>query len=422
LNLDAPLTLVTGFDRPNLYFEVQRLSGGREKTAALLQYLHSNPGKNGIVYCATRKAVEEVCDSLCVNGYGATRYHAGLADEERHANQDDFIYDRKSVMVATNAFGMGIDKSNVSFVIHYNMTKNIEGYYQEAGRAGRDGEAADCILYYNGQDVRTNQYLIEHNEGDDAIKAHNRELLKYMAFYSTSSDCLRSTILRYFGETAPVYCGHCSNCLTHFEALDISLAAKKIISCVYRVEQRGKEQGRPRYFGKTAIVDILHGSKNAKVMEAGFDTLSTYGLMADTPTARIRTILDYLIETGYLALSGTDYPVVARTEKSNAVLAKGFVLEMKLPKIEEVITARATVHEQEDAAVDQELLARLKTLRASLARTARVPAYVVFSNATLRDMCILKPRTRDDFLLVAGVGRRKLERYGADFLAEINRE
>ncbi|GMO40055.1 MAG: DNA helicase RecQ [Termitinemataceae bacterium] len=430
LKLDNPYCMTTGFDRANLYFEVQRLDTASEKTKALLNYIRSNKSKSGIVYCATRKTVEEVCYVLCANGIEATRYHAGLDDMERQQNQDDFIYDRKPIIAATAALGMGIDKSNVSFVIHYNMPKNIESYYQEAGRAGRDGEPADCILFYSAQDVHTNKYLIERadNASDDVtyatiqkMKKHNLELLKHMTFYSTTSDCLRGFVLKYFGDTAPTYCGHCSNCLSKFETVDITIEAKKIVSCVYRIEQRGIEKRAALNFGKTMIVDILHGSKNQKVLDAGFDTLSTYGIMADTSTARIRRILEYLIETDYLMLNGTEYPTVARSTKSSDIIKSGsdFKIEIKLPKTEEQIAIRNVIHLEEEAGLDLDLLAILKDLRIRLAAAAKVPAYIVFSDAALKDMCVKKPQTRDAFLNVSGVGNRKLEQYGDVFTSAI---
>ncbi|GMO34515.1 MAG: DNA helicase RecQ [Termitinemataceae bacterium] len=432
LELKNPYEIVTGFDRTNLYYEVQRLESAAEKNKAVFTYIQNNPNKSGIIYCSKRKTVEEVCDILNSAGVPTTRYHAGLADEERHANQDDFIYDRKTVMVATNAFGMGIDKSNVSFVIHYNMPKNIESYYQEAGRAGRDGENADCILFYSAQDVHTNKYLIEHSENSagiedidrslaDKLKKQNLELLKFMTFYSTTQYCLRSYILNYFGEKTNALCGHCSNCLTQFEETDITIEAKKIVSCVYRVEQRGNEKHGPIYFGKTMIIDILHGSKNNKVLEAGLNTLSTYGIMADNGTNRIRRILDYLIENDYLAISANEYPVVMRTEKSADVFKTDFSIIIKLPKAEKQTSARMDFYKEqnEDLNIDLSLFEKLKALRTKLASDAKIPAYIVFADASIKDMCIKKPVTKESFLNVSGVGKRKQEQYAEVFIAEI---
>ncbi|MDR1956486.1 MAG: DNA helicase RecQ [Treponema sp.] len=416
LPMENPYVLTTGFDRENLYFAVQTLPRSRDKTQALLEYLKSHPDKSGILYCSTRKTVEELCDTLKDAGYAATRYHAGLDDQERQHNQDDFIYDRKSLMVATNAFGMGIDKSNVSFVIHYNLPKNIESYYQEAGRAGRDGGPADCILFYSPQDIRINTFLIttpQHDEPlrDPAIVSHNLELLKAITYYATATDCLRARLLAYFGDAPPHYCGNCSNCTTRFESMDIRLPAQKIISCVYRLEQRGKR------FGKTMVIDILRGSKNQKLLSQGLDTLSTYGIMADMDVHRIRTILDYLVSQEYLALEGDTYPVLCPASRSGEIIFEQKPLSMMLEKARPPHTTAPVT----SAAFDEELFAKLKALRDQLAQEARMPAYIIFSDATLRDMCRKKPLTREQFLTVSGVGQVKMEKYGPVFTTLIRK-
>ena len=408
LALRNPLNVNTGFDRPNLYFEVEK---PKDKKRALLAYLDKRKELSGIVYCATRKTVEEVCIMLESQGFLATRYHAGLEDSERRKNQDDFLYDRKTIMVATNAFGMGIDKSNVSFVIHYNMPKNIESYYQEAGRAGRDGAPSDCILLYSGQDVQINKYLITQSDDEDEASApelelYKLELLKQMTFYSTGTDCLRRRLLEYFGEEAPVYCGNCSSCLTEFEDCDVSLEGRKITSCVYRLKERN------RSFGKTMIIDILRGSKNQKILNFGLDSLSTWGIMADTSAHRIRIILDCLLDEGILVQEGDEYPTIIMGN-AGALLRQERQLIMKLPK--EKAALPETTHDVPAAVIDRLLLDKLKTLRKEIAKKEAVPAYIVFSDASLQDMCRKKPVSLVQFSAVNGVGQVKLEKYGEIF-------
>lgn len=417
LGLRSPFTITTGFDRQNLYFEVRRPA---ERLSELIKIVDENRGKSTIVYCATRKNVEVVCDALCDRGFAATRYHAGLSDDERRRNQDAFLYDKCGIMVATNAFGMGIDKSNVSLIIHYNMPKNIESYYQEAGRAGRDGEPASCILLYNGQDVALARFLIENSNEDNEelsekekaeLRRKDYERLKQMTFYATTNDCLRASILKYFGEKPPVFCGHCSNCCTSFETADITTEAQKIISCVYRIYNHNG-----RYLGKAAITDILHGSKAEKLIKNGYDTLSTYGIMSDIPVHRIRLILDNLIEKGFLGVREGEYPVVVPTELAANAIRSGQRFEMKLPKEAKRITAKEKPAEHP---INTELLSKLKEKRRKIAEKARIPAYLVFTDATLRDMCRKLPETIEEFLGVSGVGRKKCESYGEEFLKVI---
>ena len=276
LMLQEPEVLTTGFDRTNLYFGVQT---PKDRYQALVELLEQHKAESGIVYCLTRKIVEEVCEKLIKEGFSVTRYHAGLSDAERKHNQEEFIYDNVRIMVATNAFGMGIDKSNVRFVIHYNMPKNMESYYQEAGRAGRDGEPAECILLYGGQDVITNQFFIDHNQDNDAldpmtrqlVMERDRERLRKMTFYCFTHECLRDYILRYFGEYGSNYCGNCSNCLTQFENTDVTEMAKALLSCI--------ESSRQRY-GAAVIIDTVHGANTAKIRGYRMNENPEYGSLA----------------------------------------------------------------------------------------------------------------------------------------------
>ncbi|GHU54927.1 ATP-dependent DNA helicase RecQ [Spirochaetia bacterium] len=415
LKLREPHTLTTGFDRENLYFGVEK---PRDKAAALLEFLSIRKNRSGIVYCSTRKAVDEVWGLLLDKGYPATRYHAGLPDHERHENQDDFQYDRKPIIVATNALGMGIDKSNVSFVVHYNMPKNIESYYQEAGRAGRDGGHAECILFYSGADVQINQFLIkngrdEGEEKDEALIARNLELLKEMTFYATGTDCLRSRLLAYFGEKPPAFCGNCSNCLTKFEEADIRVEAQKIISCVYRLKQRG------RSFGKTTVIDILRGSKRERILSMGLDTLSTWGIMADTDAHRARVILDYLVDKGYLAMVGVEYPILALCATSEQIIRSKEPHIMMVPRE----AAPPPSHKKAVALYmppdDEALFTKLSRLRKKLAQEAGAPAYIIFPDSSLREMCRKRPVTERMFREISGVGAIKNEKYGPLFTALI---
>lgn len=394
-----------------MYFEVQK---PKNKFYALDEFLSNKKEKCGIIYCSTRATVEDVCIYLNDNGYNASRYHAGLSDSERHSNQDDFLYDRVNIMVATNAFGMGIDKSNVSFVVHFNMPKDVESYYQEAGRAGRDGEPADCILLYSGQDVRTNQWLIENSrdmeypdkETEEILKERERKRLREMTFYCATNDCLRGYILKYFGETPPNYCGNCGSCNTNFETVDITVDAQQILSCVARVNER---------FGLSMVIDVLRGSKSEKVLRFSFDKLSTYGI-SEKSDRQLRDIANHLILNGYLVKTDSEYPVIRLGERAKEVLHGNVTIQIKLPK-------EAAPHKKQQPEktkpVDSGLFSALRELRMQIANEQGVPAFVIFADSTLTDMCKKTPTTPNEFLRVSGVGQVKLERYGEQFIKVI---
>jgi ATP-dependent DNA helicase RecQ len=412
LELENPFVISTGFDRENLYFEIQK---PRDKYKALAKYIGDNANKSGIIYCSTRKAVESVCDNLIADGYKATRYHAGLSESERTKNQDDFLYDRSAMMVATNAFGMGIDKSNVSFVIHYNMPKNIESYYQEAGRAGRDGTPADCILLYSGKDVITNQFLIENtNEKNnlapdmlEQVKQKDRERLKQMTFYCHSFDCLREYILTYFGDRAANYCGNCSNCNTNFEEVDITEDAQKILSCISRMGER---------YGIKMIVDTLRGSKAEKIKKFCLDQVKTYGIMARVKEDRIRDIINYLIINEYLEQTNAEFPIVKIMPKAKEILFGRETHSMKIAKEQQKAAKLLKKRNQ----VNGDLFDILKDLRLEFSQEKKVPAFVIFSDATLIDMCSKLPTSSKEFLDISGVGKVKLEAYGDVFIEAIS--
>lgn len=410
LRLENPFEITTGFDRPNLFFGVIKSSSKDEK---LIDLIRERGDRSGIVYCATRKNVESVCELLCDNGFSAARYHAGLDEYERRKNQEDFVFDRKNIMVATNAFGMGIDKSNVTYVIHYNMPKNIESYYQEAGRAGRDGGEADCILLYSPKDVRLNRFMIENSEGNDEltieeneqIRERDFERLKYMTFYSTTNDCLRGFILRYFGGEKKVYCGKCSNCLSVHKLVDVTIDAQKIMSCIARTGQR---------YGKTVICDVLKGSKSEKILKAELNNQSTYGIMKEVTARHIFGTIDFLAEKEYIS-SDNETEVLKLLPKSRDVLFGRERLVMK--KVEN--SEKVVKTHRPEVPVNSDLLDALKALRKSIASKKSVPAYVIFTDATLIDMCKKCPETPDEMLEVSGVGRTKLEKFGKQFLEEI---
>ena len=408
LDMKDPYTITTGFDRKNLYFAVEK---PKDKYQALLHYVKQHTEDAGIVYCLSRKTVEEVCDRLCADGFAATRYHAGLSDAERMNNQDDFIYDRKTIMVATNAFGMGIDKSNVRFVVHFNMPKNMESYYQEAGRAGRDGEQADCILLYSGKDVRLNQFLIEqgsgHEDMEEAVRMElqqkEKERLKSMTFYCTIPSCLRHYMLKYFGEESDGFCGSWSNGLTQYEECDIRMEASRLVECIRHSGER---------FGKTMIVDIVKGSANAKIKSYHLDRNPAYGSLKDSSRNHLYEILQHLQFQGILKQSEDGYSVLSIHQEE--LLPTDGPLMMKIVKEKQVQTPVV----QTDSG-DNRLFELLRICRSQLARKAHVPPYMVFSDKTLHDMCAKAPHSREEMLGVSGVGEVKYDKYGEAFLKVI---
>lgn len=403
LKLNIPLTLTTGFDRENLYFEVLK---PKNKGQALLEYLKKKRGQSGIIYASTRKTVEAIHDRLQKDGFSIAKYHAGLSEAERTASQEAFIYDRVNLMVATNAFGMGIDKSNISYVIHYNMPKNMESYYQEAGRAGRDGEKAECIMFFSASDIVMNKLLIE-NSGENADRAQDYKKLKEIVDYCNTDKCLREYILNYFGERPDTdNCGNCGNCNNNSAETDITVEVQKIISTIKRMNER---------FGSGIVTEVLRGSNAKKIKELGLDRLTTYGIMKDYSADTIKEIISFLIAEGYLMQSGGQYPVLKIASLSLDVLCGEKRVTIRRTIEKEKAISKAAVN------VDNGLFEVLRSVRMEMAKKEKVPPFMIFSDATLKDMCRRIPLDSSQMLKVSGVGSTKLERYGDIFIEAISK-
>lgn len=395
LGLKQPNVFVTGFDRPNLYFSVLR---GEVKDKFVIDYVKKHQDEAGIIYVGTRKDVDALQVLLEIKGIKAGRYHAGMTDEERNQMQEDFLYDNLSVMVATNAFGMGIDKPNVRYVIHYNMPKNMEAYYQEAGRAGRDGLSGNCILLYSPQDTQLQKFLISKSTESEIRQQLEYKRLQSMVDYCHTPQCLRAFILHYFGEfDVEEHCDNCSNCKLEGELIDITIDAQKVLSCVYRMHER---------FGVKMIAEVLKGSKSAKVKQFNFERLSTYGLMKERKLKDISDLIFRLSAMQYLDITESQYPVVTLNELSWQVLRGQKKVWQKM-----VIVKKAKAK--------GELFEALRSLRKELATKEKLPPYMIFSDATLTQMATDKPTDLELMKNIRGVGEFKLQKYGEEFLTVI---
>lgn len=395
LGLKQLNVFVTGFDRPNLYFSVLR---GEVKDKFVIDYVKKHQDEAGIIYVGTRKDVDALQVLLEIKGVKAGRYHAGMTDEERNQMQEDFLYDNLSVMVATNAFGMGIDKPNVRYVIHYNMPKNMEAYYQEAGRAGRDGLSGNCILLYSPQDTQLQKFLISKSTESEIRQQLEYKRLQSMVDYCHTPQCLRAFILHYFGEfDVEEHCDNCSNCKLEGELIDITIDAQKVLSCVYRMHER---------FGVKMIAEVLKGSKSAKVRQFNFERLSTYGLMKERKLKDISDLILRLSAMQYLDITESQYPVVTLNELSWQVLRGQKKVWQKM-----VIVKKAKAK--------GELFEALRSLRKELATKEKLPPYMIFSDATLTQMATDKPTDLELMKNIRGVGEFKLQKYGEEFLTVI---
>lgn len=415
LGLRDPVVVVTGFDRPNLYYRVESIRTAKGKEEFLADYIEKHPDESGIIYCATRKNVDAVYELLLNKGVPIARYHAGMNSEERKASQDDFIYDRLPVIVATNAFGMGIDKSNVRYVIHYNMPQSMENYYQEAGRAGRDGETSQCILLFSQQDIMINRFLLEQKdfsevspEDAELIRQRDARRLQVMEGYCRTTSCLRNYILEYFGENVSVPCDNCGNCHREYQQVDMTAEAKWVINCI--AETKGR-------YGQNIVIGTLLGANRARLKELGTVNYKSYGVLKEKTEAELKNLLSELILEGY----------VVQTQDQYSVLRIGKIEPLRNPDTKVIVK----VHEEEKSArkteerkrrstdvltgAGYELFEKLRSLRLEIARKEAMPPYIIFSDKTLIDMCVKLPQSVDDMQNVSGIGAVKCQKYGEAF-------
>jgi len=416
LGLSDPYFLVTGFDRENLFFQVDK---PQNKERFILDFIERHRGESGIIYCATRKNVDSLYTLLRKQHISVGKYHAGMSNEERKQMQNDFVFDYTSIVIATNAFGMGIDKSNVRFVIHYNMPSSMENYYQEAGRAGRDGLNSECILLFSPQDIIINRFLLEHKDFSDVdpidamtIRERDIKRLQIMEGYCYTTECLRNYILKYFGEDPKKPCDDCGNCLRQFETLDMTDEAKKIINCIY--ESRGR-------YGKNIIMDTVLGAKTARLTEIGATEYKSYGVLESSNKNLLRRLIEELLLEGYIDTG--EYQVLKLGDISRLKNTETKVL-VKITD-EDKITKRKEKPKSNKKGMDSltskgfKLFDKLKELRLEIARAEKIPPYIVFNDKTLIDMCAKMPTTKSDMLNVSGVGENKYGKYGERFIAVI---